>query len=470
MDYVYHSVINSGNVSIVINNKGNSNYVSKKLDNYQTESEIPCSNPKIPCSNQEIKHKVSNQEIKHKVRNQEIPYTVSTITISSKILNSELNIINIGKYLEIDNQIIGVKYNYGECSFSKGIYTTTAYKKSKKKNIESVNKILFYNQISLVILYNDKQVNVKLFRNGTLHITGCKNIDDGKFITRLVYDKLLLLKNKTHSILLTNDKYGVLLDDNNFIYNKTINKSDNKSISDDKNIIYNVIGYYSIYNNTYVMNNKEFIAYNKIKGTFISKNKEQLNLKSICDNNGDNIGNIYYLKNNKKNGLRLTRSPSDSSKSINSDCNCRIINYSCNPFIKIDDSVPTERLIQTTVDCINITITLPYLINRQKLYTYFIDNDYMCKYNPQSYSGIKLIYKYPFDDLNGNGLNGGPANDDVIKNGLCNCNMKCICLNITFLIFQSGNVIVTGCKNLKQVENVVYHFTKIIDEYNSIKM
>ena len=455
-DYIYHSVIRNGNIGNVIENKINMNYDLKNMYINSSES--------LSCSDNS--HQSTLLYSKCNSVPSVYPYNVSTITISSKILNSELNIINIGKYLEIDNQIIGIKYNYGECSFSKGIYTTTTYKKSKKKNIERVNQILFYNQISLVILYNDKQVNVKLFSNGSLHITGCKHVDDGKFITNLVYNKLTKLKNKTHSILLTNDKYGVLIDDNNFIYNKT------NSCSGDQ--IYNVIGYYNIDNNTYVMNNKEFIVYNKIKGSFISKNKEQLNLKSICDKNGDNIGHISYLKNKKKSGLHLTRSPSETgnSVSIDSGCSYKIINYSCNPFIQIDDSVPPEQLIHTSVDCINITIALPCQINRQKLYTYFIDNDYICKYNPQSYSGIKLIYKYPFDDLNGNGLNGKehPKSDEVIKNGLCNCNIKCICLNITFLIFQSGNVIVTGCKNLKQVENVVRHFKNIIEDYQSIKM
>lgn len=405
------------------------------------------------------------------------PYNISTITISSKMLNTELNIVNIGKYLEIDNHIIGIKYYYGECSFSKGVYTTTTYKKSKKKKIESVNQVLFYNQISLIILYNERQVNVKLFRNGSLHITGCKSIDDGKYITYLVYEKLLQLRQKTHSILLTTDKYGVLLDYNNFIY------STSSTSNQLKDPVYNIIGFYNTNNNSYIMHNKELIVYNKIKGTFISKNKEQLNLKYICNNNGEIIGHISFLKNKKKCGLHLINEPcydkAITSNQLNYDY-CQIINYSCDPFIKISElssnspSPIYDQLIKTTVDCINITITLDGVINRQKLYTYFIDNDYICKYNPQSYSGIKLIYKYPFDDFDGNGLSSNDKNvklnNDQTKYGVCNCNIKCICLNITFLIFQSGNVIVTGCKNLDQLDNVVYNFKKIINHYYSIKM
>lgn len=399
----------------------------------------------------------------------DISYNISTITISCKILDTELNIINIGKYLDIDNQIIGIKYYYGEYSFCKGIYTTTTYKKSKKKKIESINQALFYNQISLTVLLNGKQINVKLFRNGSLHITGCKSIDDGRDVTILVYNKILTLIEKTHQILLTVDKYGVLFDSNNFIYNRFYDKN---------NTCYNIIGFYNTVNNTYIMNNKEYIVYNKLKNTFISKNKEPLNIKTICNNNGKIIGEKSCLKNNKKNGLSLYDSQINSNCSneqlpdvVTTDC-YKIINYKCDPFIQKNKLIRFNdmffsndlcKLIQVNVDCINITISLDTLINRQKLYNFFIKNNYICKYNPQSYSGIKLIYKYSFYE-NENEL----ICNDYKSYGICNCSMKCICSNITFLIFQSGSVIVSGCKSLIQIEKVVYNFKKIIDMYQEL--
>ena len=47
-----------------------------------------------------------------------------------------------------------------------------------------------------------------------------------------------------------------------------------------------------------MINNKEYIVYNKIQNSFVSKKKDQQNIKTICNNNGDIIGNISFYKNN----------------------------------------------------------------------------------------------------------------------------------------------------------------------------
>jgi TATA-box binding protein (TBP) (component of TFIID and TFIIIB) len=53
-----------------------------------------------------------------------------------------------------------------------------------------------------------------------------------------------------------------------------------------------------------------------------------------------------------------------------------------------------------------------------------------------------------------------------INNGICPCTNKCTCINITFLIFQSGNVIATGFKTNEQVSKITEHFMRIC---NSVK-
>jgi TATA-box binding protein (TBP) (component of TFIID and TFIIIB) len=55
-----------------------------------------------------------------------------------------------------------------------------------------------------------------------------------------------------------------------------------------------------------------------------------------------------------------------------------------------------------------------------------------------------------------------PLNTNVnVKPGICPCSDKCTCINITFLIFQSGNVIATGFKTNEQVKIVTDEFFKI---------
>ena len=121
---------------------------------------------------------------------------ISTVTLSTKLPNCQLNLTNIGKYLDIDDDIIGIKYNYADLSIMKGKYLTTIYKKAKIKNAEKINKTLFYNQISIIINNNGNNVNVKLFGNGSLHLTGCKYIDEGAIVTRKIYEKLNSIRSK----------------------------------------------------------------------------------------------------------------------------------------------------------------------------------------------------------------------------------------------------------------------------------
>lgn len=378
-------------------------------------------------------------------------YKIATMTISSKVANCELNLINIGKYMEIDDDIAGIKYTYGDVCFSKGIYTTTIYKKSKKKKESKINPILFYNQISLVVNLNNKQINVKLFGNGSLHITGCKSSKDGYNVTNIIYNKLKSISTKTQKIILSSDNNSVLLDSNDFIYNYR----------------YQIIGFFNSETNVYMINNKEYIVYNKIQNSFVSKKKDQQNIKTICNNNGDIIGNISFYKKNIVPNVNI-HTPSNPSTTHSRIELYTVIDYNCNPFVNEMNSVPE---ISCNINCINVTCKLPFLINRQKLYKYFIDNNYICKYNPETYSGVKLIYKYPFNiddnDNDNNDDNEYISSSNSINglNGLCDCTVKCICSNVTFLIFQSGNVIVSGCKSLKQVDHVLHDFNKIIQEF-----
>ena len=49
--------------------------------------------------------------------------------------------------------------------------------------------------------------------------------------------------------------------------------------------------------------------------------------------------------------------------------------------------------------------------------------------------------------------------------GICNCSNKCTCENITFLIFQSGNIIVTGFKSTESIDPILKDFRKIYEKF-----
>lgn len=388
---------------------------------------------------------------------------ISTITLSTKLPDCQLNLTNIGKYLDIDDIIIGLKYNYADLSIMKGKYSTTVYKKAKVKDSEKINKTLFYNQISIVVNNCGNDVNVKLFANGSLHLTGCKSIMEGYDVTQLIYQKLKTLVLKTDTILLTKDINNILLDKDNLIYGYTSKQ---------------IIGHCKTSESKkYIINKKEFFIDHKT-GMFITEKMETQRRHFIHNLDGEHIGHtkIELLKNRHKfyknntnvyfdreSGLIYYNNESIIGKiEYNIDYNkitdvtsvndVLEIEYECNPFLVKDyslDNVKISDVIDLNVNCMNVYFTIDYKINRQRFYEHLIDMDYICKYKPESYSGIKLIYKIPLYENNN------------VTPGLCPCTNKCTCNNITFLIFQSGNVIATGFKSNQQIKIATDNFFQL---------
>lgn len=399
---------------------------------------------------------------------------ISTITISSQLPGCQLNLTNIGKYLSIDDDIIGIKYNYADLSIMKGKYSTSIYKKSKYKNIDKIKKTLFYNQITIILNNNGNNVNIKLFGNGSLHLTGCKTEMEGIDVTKIIYSKLKTINDKKDIILLTKDENGVLIDKDKLVYSYNN---------------YSIIGYKKEYSK-YIIYKKEFTIDHKTK-MFISTKIEKKRKRQILNFSGNDIGfsQIELFKNRNKfykKNLNIYIDPNNNFIYYNNNIligkieysinNTEITNienkddiieieYSCNPFILIDkpkleelikennDVVSFKKKIDFNINCINIYFTLDYEINRQRLYEQLINSNYICKYKPESYSGIKLIYKI--------GLN------DNLK-GICICSDKCTCTNITFLIFQTGNVIATGFKSVDGIEKITNHFFSICDSLKEV--
>jgi TATA-box binding protein (TBP) (component of TFIID and TFIIIB) len=390
---------------------------------------------------------------------------ISTITISTNLPDCKINLTNVGKYLDINDDILGIKYQYANLNIMKGKYSTNVYRKSKIKKKEKINKFLFYNQISLIL--NDKingPVNIKLFNNGSLHITGCKSIDQGYKITKSIYVILNELKRKNDTILLTKDEYGVLLDSKDFIY----------SYND-----FQIIGYKSN-RNLYIINKKEY-EIDLYTGMLVSKKTYSQRKKHIINFSGEEIGTvkIELLKNKNKfyknnsnifydhlNNLIFHNNniigkivyAVDENKITKTDSVSNVLehSYDCNPFINKDylldiNAENFNSLIDLDVNCINIYFNLDFKINRQKLYNRLIELNYICKYTPESYSGVKLLYKIPLND----------QSNIINEIGFCNCSNKCTCTNVTFMIFQSGNIIVAGLKNESQINIVINDFLNL---------
>jgi TATA-box binding protein (TBP) (component of TFIID and TFIIIB) len=388
-------------------------------------------------------------------------YKIFTMTVSCIFKDCAFNIINIGKYLDIDADILGIKYNYGKTSILKGCYTTVMYKKLKVKNSDKINKVLFYNQVSLSIKINDNIINAKLFSNGSLHLTGVKNSNEPKLVIELLYNKLLNLKNKNDSVLLCNDFFGVLVDNNNMIYSNCEKKYIMGYVLDDKYIIDKKcykIDFYTGYFISDTIESKRTRQIIDFSGNVIGYTKIELmknKLKLYKNNSNIHFDNKIFIDNEERPYCLIYYDNSNSSSIIGKIVyNCTKINekkqnimeykYNCNPF-KIQSSQLNYNI---DTNCINVYFNIKLELNRNRLFQKLLQDNYICELKSEKYAGLKFIYKKSL-------------NKQKIP-GICECTTKCTCTNVTFSIFQSGNVNVFGFKKESDINEIINDFHKII--------
>ena len=121
-------------------------------------------------------------------------FNISTMTIVTNICES-INVKMVFQRLKVDNDII-----YVESGNKVRGYKKIGKNKKKKKNIKDKRKLgkgcPFSNQISIGFSCNIKghvhnnPICVKLFKNGRVQMTGCKDEDEIKTIYKKLYNKL----------------------------------------------------------------------------------------------------------------------------------------------------------------------------------------------------------------------------------------------------------------------------------------
>jgi TATA-box binding protein (TBP) (component of TFIID and TFIIIB) len=173
-----------------------------------------------------------------------IPHNLSISTMSLACnLGTLLKAENIYKYiiLEPDN-IVAVKS-------SKGIRCIDDYK-PKFKSTNKNSKKIFYNQNTIVInISKDRFLNIKLFKNGSIQMTGCKHIMDAVIaVNKLIkkFQERMAIKTEEgfqeitfveepENLTMTNFKIDLI--NSNFGVNYLINKENLFQVLTEKNIL-----------------------------------------------------------------------------------------------------------------------------------------------------------------------------------------------------------------------------------------
>jgi TATA-box binding protein (TBP) (component of TFIID and TFIIIB) len=124
------------------------------------------------------------QQLQQNLNMSKLPSTIkiSTITITCHV-NVKFNIANISKYLDLSNNIIAIKS-------LELIRSNMPIKKTRKTKTKKIKKNAFYNQVSISVGKTKGILNIKLFINGAIQITGCKSYEDFVFGMETLFKNL----------------------------------------------------------------------------------------------------------------------------------------------------------------------------------------------------------------------------------------------------------------------------------------
>jgi TATA-box binding protein (TBP) (component of TFIID and TFIIIB) len=206
----YHGKNKSKNTKITIDNNKKSDIIGDvpSVNENNTEKKLKDDffqnilNEKIGIDGVENLKKYMS---KHKIQ-------ISTMTLKA-YLGTPINCLNIAKYIDLNiDSIVSVKYgDKNDKTTNRRIYQILTG--SKKKGGKA-----FYNQVTLEIKpdkINDNEennaINVKIFKNGSLQMTGCKRMIDcynviGKLINILKFDKCKMYRTgEVHDIKFVTD-------------------------------------------------------------------------------------------------------------------------------------------------------------------------------------------------------------------------------------------------------------------------
>jgi len=236
------------------------------------------------------------------------------------------------------------------------------------------------------------------------------------------------------------------------------------------NSIIDLQKFFDVFNPT---NNIVYVEYGKtknisnVKGDHPKKKpkKKKVNSKRF-DNQAtvfiklkdDTYANMKIFKNGKiqmtglkaiNNGIEAINILIDYVKNIHTEKN------------NIIDKVENIKLTNYKICLINSDFKFNYKLRRNDLHLFITKNtELVCSYEPCIYPGVKIQYFYNNDN-----------------DGVCKCSEYCdnkkktsTCSKITIAIFESGCTIITGAKNINQI-NTTYNFINnlVNNNINSFK-
>jgi TATA-box binding protein (TBP) (component of TFIID and TFIIIB) len=150
---------------------------------------------------------------------------ISTMTITCSF-NTLIDTKNVGKYIDLSfGGIVCVKYKTNNNRSDYNMLTRSLIKLKKiRKNKKNKKRKNFFNQATLIVdVKNKRRINVKVFKNGSLQMTGCRSIDDFETALNIVCNELRKKKAVYNKITQKIEKRSYLTNYEEMDVNKMIN-------------------------------------------------------------------------------------------------------------------------------------------------------------------------------------------------------------------------------------------------------
>ena len=378
-----------------------------------------------------------NSDIKLTIDTRDIlkptPFRISTMTMITDF-NCNINLGVVDRYFKIDDIIISMVY--GD-------------KPVKSINIKKKNNRPFFNQATIIVKLDPlKKINVKIFSNGKIQMTGVKRKEDGEKALNMILKKLhetqgkipitKLLLSQQIELLLKHLKIDELPD---FFY-----------IFDEKPA-------------------KKSTWYKKLE-TDEDRQKQIEEIEEKYQNNKKMYMNTFD-KNMKYRDLIIEKKREEIEKIINISKVLRelLLFYGNNDdeiFVESIENFSRIKIGEIKTVLINSDFNVNFKIKRNILHSILKDKyNIVSRYEPGIYPGVNNKYYW-------NNLNIGTENE-----GRCKCTSECTgkgdgngngdCKKITIAAFQSGSIIITGAKQIEHIEHAYNFINKVIkDNYDLI--
>ncbi len=380
------------------------------------------------------------------------PLKVSTTTATTSF-GTNMNIIDIAKYIPLDQAIVGVKLVYagGQSVILRGIA-----KASKKKKD-------FYNQVTFMIrLPRNGSVppflaSCKLFHNGTLHLTGTRTLQEATLCSNILADRLRALSGALlievqpdPPFLLTYDNL-LLSADGNYIGCST--SSDHSTFQ--LNGQHVVLDYLSETHPVFVARKwkdarKEVYSMDGVK---IADKEVVFHVDCTRKSFDVKFGCVY------SSGRLVGREIIKFTHEV--DLNCTQVSdlkqagYVVHSFVSTSEAAAAKTSIKHfegsdfVVHMVNTYLQAPFPICRRRLHQALIEEGYYSRFDGTAVA-VNIRYHYSAANM-----------DDEERSGKCQEGLGtgCNCKDISISCFNSGKMNITGLTDFEQGLKV-YEFIK----------